>query len=99
VQGKVHHAPINEPKLMGSAGFVGVGLGRRLGARVAPMRDIVIDLLIEGHNAADRTLRKVWACPETPDAELACIWMPLLEVIDLDHHGEPLFAGGLGAWF
>jgi hypothetical protein len=84
---------------MRAAGFVGVGLGWWLEARMPRMRDIRIDLLIQGHNTADGPLRQVGTSQETPDAELAGIRMPLLEVIDGDYHGEPLLAGGLGAGF
>jgi hypothetical protein len=74
-----------------------MGLGQGLGAGRPRVRDISIDLLIQDHNTADGPLRQVWTSQETPDAELTGIRMPLLEVIDLDHHGKPLLARGLGA--
>jgi len=40
---------------MGTTGFVGVGLRRQLGAFVADMGDIVIDLLVKGHDPRDGT--------------------------------------------
>ena len=72
-------------------------LGRRLGPWFAHMRDIVIDLLVEGHDPADRAHGEVWSRQQTPDAELAGIGMAFLEMIHLDHHGKPHLARGLGA--
>jgi hypothetical protein len=57
------------------------------------MRDIGIDLLIEGHDPCDRPHRNLGGGQETPHPELARIGMAFLEVIDLDHPGQPALAG------
>jgi hypothetical protein len=49
------------------------------------MRDILIDLLIERHDAADGAHRDLWSCQQAPDAELAGIGMALLELVALFH--------------
>lgn len=57
------------------------------------MGDIMIELLIEGHHAAHRPLGNLWPCQQTPNPEPARIRMALLEVIDLDHQGQPGLPG------
>src|SRR5262249_9816930 len=78
VQGKIHHASVNTPTLVGMAGFVGMRLGRRLGTCFAPMRDILIDPLVERHHTADRAHREVRARQQTPETKLSGIGMALV---------------------
>ena len=61
------------------------------------MRDIIIDLPIEGHHPPDRAHGDILSGQETPDAELPSIWMGFLEVIHLDHNREPHLPRGLRA--
>ena len=65
------------------------------------MRDIVIHLLVERHHSAHRADGNGVVGQQTPDAKLAGIRMALLQVIHLDHQGQPdLARGGLrGAAF
>jgi hypothetical protein len=69
-------------------GFVGMRLRRQFGAFFVYMRDIVIDLLVKGHNARDGPHGNVGVGQETPDPELAGIRMALLQVIHLNHEGQ-----------
>ena len=45
------------------------------------MRDILVDLLVECHDAADGAHRDVWSCQQAPDAELPGIGVSLLEMV------------------
>jgi hypothetical protein len=58
------------------------------------MGDIIIKLLVQGHHPAHRPLGNLWTCQQTPNPEPSRIGMALLEVIDLDHQGQP----GLPGW-
>ena len=89
MQGEIHHAAINEPILVGTRGFVGMGLRWQFGATFAHMRDIVIDLLVEGHDPRHGPHRNVGMSQETPNPKLAGIGMAFLQVIHLQHHGQP----------
>jgi hypothetical protein len=44
------------------------------------MRDIIINLPVDGHNAPDRARGEVWTRQQTPDAELPSIGMTFLEM-------------------
>ena len=57
------------------------------------MGDIIIKLLVQGHPPAYRSLRNLWLCQQTPNPEPSRIGMALLEVIDLDHQGQPGLPG------
>jgi insertion element IS1 protein InsB len=58
------------------------------------MGDILIDLPVEGHDAPHGAHGNLRVAEETPDAELPRIRMALLEVLDLQHEGQPDFPGG-----
>jgi len=61
------------------------------------MRDIIIDLLVECHNPCHRADRNLGVGQQTPDPKLPGIGMALLQVIHVDHQGQPHFPGwGLG---
>ena len=95
LQGKVHHPSVNEPVLMRAGGFIRMRL-RGLFRRVFPlMRDIIIDLPIEGHHPSNRAHRDILAGQQTPDAELPSIGMGVLEMIHVDHNREPDLSRGL----
>jgi hypothetical protein len=66
-----------------------MGLRWQFGAPFAHMRDIVIDLLVEGHDPRHGPHRNVGMSQETPNPKLAGIGMAFLQVIHLDHQGEP----------
>jgi hypothetical protein len=70
-------------------GFVGVGLWRQFGAFFVDLRDIIIDLLVQGHNGRDGPHGNVGVSQETPEPELAGIRMALLQVLHLNHEGQP----------
>jgi hypothetical protein len=72
------NAAVDKPILVGPRGFIGVGLRWEFGAAFAHMRDIVIDLLVEGHNPCDRPHGNLGVAQETPDPELAGIRMAFL---------------------
>src|SRR5262249_26954412 len=97
LQRKVHHPAVNEPILMRSGRFLRMRLGRWFRLGFPLMRDVIIDLPIEGHHPPDGAHGDILSGQETPDAELASVRMGLLEVIDLDHDWEPDLAWGLGA--
>ena len=61
------------------------------------MRDIIIDLPIEGHHPPDRAHGDILSGQETPEAELSSIGMGFLEVIHLDQNREPHLPRGLRA--
>jgi hypothetical protein len=79
--------------------FVGVGLGRWLGAGFAHMGDGIIDLLVDGHNPTDRAHGEVRTREQAPETELPGVGMTFLQVIHLDHDGKPPLPRGLGAPF
>lgn len=60
-----------------------------LGVWAALTGDILIDLPVEGHDAAHRTHRNIRSRSQTPEAKLPSIRMPLLQVVDVDHQREP----------
>jgi hypothetical protein len=82
---------------MRSGGFIGVWLRWFFRLCVSLMRDIIIDLSIEGHHPPDRAHGDILPGQETPDAELSSIGMGFLEVIHLDHDREPHLPWGLRA--
>src|SRR4029453_7712591 len=93
IQGKIHFAPVNKPKFMGSGRFVRMWHGVFWAALGRFMGDIIIDLPVEGHDPFDRAHGELWPPQQTPNPEPPSIWMPLLEVIDLQHERQPDFAG------
>jgi hypothetical protein len=84
--------------LMRPAGFIWVWLREPRGAGGLDMRDIGIELLIEGHDPAYRPDREFTPTQQTPDTELPGIGMPFLELINRHHHGQPLGAWRLWTW-
>jgi len=93
LQGKIHHPAINKPVLVCRRGFERVRL--RWGGRgVEGLRawNIRIDLAIEGHDAFDRAHGQIRCAAQTPDPKAPGIGMALLQMIDLQHHGEPHLA-------
>src|SRR5262249_4054703 len=95
LQRKVHHPSVNEPILMRAGGFIRMRLRWLFCLGFPLMRDIIIDLPIEGHHPPDRAHGDLLSGQETPDAELASIGMGFLEVIHLDHNWEPHLPWGL----
>jgi hypothetical protein len=63
------------------------------------MWNVIIDAAVESHDPANRTDREVGPGQETPDAELARVWMTFLQMIDLDHHRKPHLPRRLRARF
>jgi hypothetical protein len=61
------------------------------------MGNVVIEPLVQRHNAADRAYREVGPCQQAPDPELAGIGMALLEMVHRHHHRKPHLARPLGA--
>src|SRR5262245_46473935 len=74
----LHIADTAHPVLVPRVGFVGMRLGRRLGTCFAPMRDILIDPLVERHHTADHAHREVRARQQTPETKLSGIGMALV---------------------
>jgi hypothetical protein len=56
------------------------------------MRDIVIHLLVERHHPADRTDGNGLIGQQAPEAKLSSIRVPFLQVVHLNHQGQPDFA-------
>src|SRR5215831_18153332 len=56
--------------------------------------DIRIDLAVERHDAFDRAYGQVRLATQAPDAKAPGIRMALLEMVNLQHHGEPHLARG-----
>src|SRR5262245_26510367 len=71
--------------------FIGMRLGRLFAALAGDMGDIIVHLLVEGHDPSHRADGNRVAVQQTPDPEAARIGMALLEVIDLDHQRKPDF--------
>ena len=64
------------------------------------MREIIIELPVEGHDPFDRADGDVRPCQQAPDPEPAGIGVSLLEGIHLEHQRQPNLAGwalGCGA--
>src|SRR5262245_33051038 len=57
------------------------------------MGNIIIHLLVESHHPPHRAYRHLVAIQQTPDPEAPSVGMALLQVIHLDHQGEPDLAG------
>ena len=79
---------------MGSSGSVRVRPRVLGGVLEWSLGDIIIDLPVEGHDPFDRAHGEIRPPQQTPEPEPTCIWMPLLEVLDLQHEGQPDFPGG-----
>jgi len=58
----------------------------------AYVRDIVIDLPVHGHDPFHCAHREIRFASQAPNPEAARIGMPLLQVINLQHHREPRLA-------
>jgi hypothetical protein len=56
------------------------------------MGDVIIDACVQRQNPANRADGEIRPGQETPEAELAGIWRLFLEMIDVDHEGEPPYA-------
>src|SRR5215470_7338918 len=52
-------------------------------------RNIRIDLAVQGHDAFDRAHRQIRLAAQTPDPKAPGIGMALLQMINLQHDGEP----------
>src|SRR5215510_16187774 len=93
LQGKIHHAAVNKPILVCHRGFERMRL-RWAGRRVKSSRawNIRIDLAVEGHDAFDRAHGQIRLAAQTPDPKAPGIRMALLQMIDLQHYGEPHLA-------
>jgi hypothetical protein len=89
LQGNVHFPTVNTPKLMGGGGFIRVRCRVLFGGLTASMRDIIIELPVEGHDPFDRADGDICPCQQAPDPEPAGIGMTLLEVIHFEHQRQP----------
>ena len=58
VEGKIHLAPINEPVLVWMRSFIGMRLGRLFASLAGDMGDIIVHLLVEGHDPSHRAYRE-----------------------------------------
>jgi hypothetical protein len=78
---------------MGGGGFVRVRWRVPFGGLAASMREIIIELPVEGHDPFDRADGDVCPCQQAPDPEPAGIGMTRLEVIHLQHQRQPDLVG------
>src|SRR4030095_7537274 len=54
--------------------------------------DIGIELAVEGHDAFDGAHGQIRLATQAPDPKAPGIGMALLQMVDLQHHGEPHLA-------
>src|SRR5215831_5153501 len=72
LDGKIHHAAVDKPILMGGRGFEGMrlGHGRRAMERLRAW-NVRIDATVESHDALDGPHGEIVLAPEPPDAKAA----------------------------